>query len=1180
MFQCFIQYRDPSIFDGVDMRDVFPEIRSQFTEQLKCLDSRVETQVAITLEIQEYYRRRAEVEVEYGRQLDKLARSLLMRHREQKQKRENWNLFSSFACWQQLITETKQEAKDHCALGDLYSSAVLQTLGLLSEDVQRIYKKCREISQETHEELLKVLHELQTGLKTRQTYATEWRAAVSKLKTAESQKAKLEASTPKEKLDKSKKYKVIEKEIQKRRNKFNDANVKGLKSRNEHALSLEASNAALHKYFVDDLPDIMDCMDFGFHTGIAKAIQVHLAAKEGLRRSSQHSSDQIATCINNLDSRTDKRKFIEGNHTAFVAPRKLEQPSPVSPDQEPGSNIDLTVNDDLKDELMSRANMLMRRLTSLRAESEEIWKTIETAEKSLVSMISDDELQKFTAHLFTEESNGRLPESLLPKLKPDRLETEDFYLVKFKEYILRSNRQYRLQAKLDLIRRSLGNEFSEMTVPASPLVVQGQQRPPRRRIGRTPRIGQPKLFGGSIEEYVEVTGKDIPLIVKSCIRVINLYGLQHQGIFRVSGSQVEINHFREAFERGDDPLADMTDASDINSVAGVLKLYLRELREPFFPLVFFDQFMALAQLESKEDFVNRMGEVIQSLPRAVFIVMRYIFHFLHHLSEYSDENMMDPHNLAVCFGPTLVPVPDDKEQVQYQNLVNVLIKNVILYAEEIFPNDGGTTYEKYFTKEPDETEVGEAPSEPSFDEADAETCPSEDETETLEAVAQFDFNARSSRELSFKKGHQLTLYSQVSSDWWRGCHAGKVGLVPDKYILLKFVKEEDRDRSLMPSLCETNLQVDNSANLRRRTSSSGDSIQSARSLTSIESGSTSIPLPSEVASTVSTDSNASPVFLRGVEPKQPPTVAWVRPTSIVEPQSPLPPRDSAIGSLSTPDRLSESEESTTTKEGLLEESPVIEEKTWRLSDQLQATVDLSFEQPCDSSDSASIGSSTESLETQIHAATEETKPPVAKGSFVRKRDLWERKLAESEPGPSKLERGRRVVDARPHIKTRSYAAAPTPDLVMDLPVISCLSSSPQTSSSSSVSSPSPTETAADTFAAQNQSTLKKSDAARRKGGTAEPIAAKTKTASTNANLAPRNPSDPHDLRTATIEPDSENNQPTSEFPLPRTPKLATKFPHFYNLPTPVLPTPGTQLVNFRAHLRSRSTSKTDEDSKE
>lgn len=63
----------------------------------------------------------------------------------------------------------------------------------------------------------------------------------------------------------------------------------------------------------------------------------------------------------------------------------------------------------------------------------------------------------------------------------------------------------------------------------------------------------------------------------------------------MSGSQVEINNFRESFERGEDPLADVTDASDINSVAGVLKLYLRELREPLFPIIYFEHFMELAR---------------------------------------------------------------------------------------------------------------------------------------------------------------------------------------------------------------------------------------------------------------------------------------------------------------------------------------------------------------------------------------------------------------------------------------------------------------------------------------------------------------------------------------------------------------------------------------------------------
>lgn len=73
------------------------------------------------------------------------------------------------------------------------------------------------------------------------------------------------------------------------------------------------------------------------------------------------------------------------------------------------------------------------------------------------------------------------------------------------------------------------------------------------------------------------------------------------------------------------------------------------------------------------------------------------------LSEFSDENMMDPYNLAICFGPTLVPVPEEKDQVQYQNQVNELIKNIITFYEDIFPDDiGGTQYEKYISREPDD----------------------------------------------------------------------------------------------------------------------------------------------------------------------------------------------------------------------------------------------------------------------------------------------------------------------------------------------------------------------------------------------------------------------------------------------------------------------------------------------
>jgi SLIT-ROBO Rho GTPase activating protein len=64
------------------------------------------------------------------------------------------------------------------------------------------------------------------------------------------------------------------------------------------------------------------------------------------------------------------------------------------------------------------------------------------------------------------------------------------------------------------------------------------------------------------------------------------------------------------------------------------------------------------------------------------------------LSEYSDENMMDASNLSICFGPTLLPVPNGKDPVQYQTYVNELIKNIIVHFEAVFPFEGEVLYEK------------------------------------------------------------------------------------------------------------------------------------------------------------------------------------------------------------------------------------------------------------------------------------------------------------------------------------------------------------------------------------------------------------------------------------------------------------------------------------------------------
>lgn len=64
----------------------FADIRLQLNEQLRCLDVRVESQVSLVQELQDFFRRRGELELDYCKSLDKLAKSLQIRHKEQKQK--------------------------------------------------------------------------------------------------------------------------------------------------------------------------------------------------------------------------------------------------------------------------------------------------------------------------------------------------------------------------------------------------------------------------------------------------------------------------------------------------------------------------------------------------------------------------------------------------------------------------------------------------------------------------------------------------------------------------------------------------------------------------------------------------------------------------------------------------------------------------------------------------------------------------------------------------------------------------------------------------------------------------------------------------------------------------------------------------------------------------------------
>ncbi|EPB65921.1 hypothetical protein ANCCEY_15001 [Ancylostoma ceylanicum] len=60
------------------------EIRAQLNEQIRCIGERTETQIAVLQEVDDFFRKRGEAEAEYSRQLEKLAKGIMQRHKAEK----------------------------------------------------------------------------------------------------------------------------------------------------------------------------------------------------------------------------------------------------------------------------------------------------------------------------------------------------------------------------------------------------------------------------------------------------------------------------------------------------------------------------------------------------------------------------------------------------------------------------------------------------------------------------------------------------------------------------------------------------------------------------------------------------------------------------------------------------------------------------------------------------------------------------------------------------------------------------------------------------------------------------------------------------------------------------------------------------------------------------------------
>ncbi|KAH7019928.1 hypothetical protein EDB80DRAFT_211191 [Ilyonectria destructans] len=167
------------------------------------------------------------------------------------------------------------------------------------------------------------------------------------------------------------------------------------------------------------------------------------------------------------------------------------------------------------------------------------------------------------------------------------------------------------------------------------------------------------VFGLSLSRLYERDGLAVPMVLYQCIQAADLYGLALEGIYRQSGSMNHIQRLKNMFDTdSSNPALDFRNPEnfyhDVNSVTGLLKLFLRDLPDPLLTHEHHDSFIAAAKHDDEVVRRDSLHAIINSLPDPNYATLRALTLHLYRVMDNSHTNRMNSHNLAVIFGPTLM----------------------------------------------------------------------------------------------------------------------------------------------------------------------------------------------------------------------------------------------------------------------------------------------------------------------------------------------------------------------------------------------------------------------------------------------------------------------------------------------------------------------------------------------
>eukprot|EP01113_Clastostelium_recurvatum_P007662 TRINITY_DN1357_c0_g1_i1.p1 TRINITY_DN1357_c0_g1~~TRINITY_DN1357_c0_g1_i1.p1 ORF type:complete len:1054 (-),score=250.01 TRINITY_DN1357_c0_g1_i1:128-3289(-) len=180
---------------------------------------------------------------------------------------------------------------------------------------------------------------------------------------------------------------------------------------------------------------------------------------------------------------------------------------------------------------------------------------------------------------------------------------------------------------------------------------------------RTKKI---KIFGTSLAELAQREApKSVPQFLDDMLKFLEKWADDTEGIFRISGSKVQIDSMKESMDNGVVPDFNPRNM-DANTVSSLFKLYLRSLPDPVIPLNMYYTFLAVTR-EITTDPDVRAGQVqdivnlIRDMPVPHRVLLIRIMGICRRVMINRTVTKMDATNIATVLGPNMVKRPQLKK---------------------------------------------------------------------------------------------------------------------------------------------------------------------------------------------------------------------------------------------------------------------------------------------------------------------------------------------------------------------------------------------------------------------------------------------------------------------------------------------------------------------------------------